>query len=550
MVGLLIFAVFISSTDTLNAQSSVTFRLSMAELVERNLFLPDSGERVVVRGSFNQWTGESNVLQKVGTGSLYTGTFRIDATIGDTLEYKFVIRKSNGRTYWERRPNPENSNHGNRQLIISQARLILPVERFDYDEYIRYPVVFGKEKSQQDFEQIRETVAKYHPALYDYTEKNALDSLFDSHRALLTTDMEFEDFYTIASSVLSYIGCGHTKLWIPSDYWSVAPRGFFPLKLIFCDEKVFVSGSFTDSVLVPIGSEIISLDGVPIGKIIGTLKSMTSSDGFIEAFRSKSVEKNFAKRYALRYGYHGGFLVGYISSGDSAVSEVNLPPVGVEAIDARPVRGNELSLNLLEGDTTALLTINTFIYYDNVEGFRSFIDSSFGVIKERGVHNLIIDLRGNDGGDPFCSSYLLSYIEHEPVPYFAEPYGRYDRLAKPIPLAENHFNGQIFTLVDGSAFSTTGHFCALLKYHRIGKLVGTETGATYTCTGSVHYVDLANTKLILGTAQKRRYSAAVRDMDRRRGVLPDYVVWQSPGDIVKNRDTVLDFALDLVQSAR
>ena len=208
-----------------------------------------------------------------------------------------------------------------------------------------------------------------------------------------------------------------------------------------------------------------------------------------------------------------------------------------------------MSLKFLDESNTALLTINTFIYYDQREMFRKFIDSAFLFIQKEKIKNLIIDLRGNDGGDPFCSSYLLSFIENEPVPYFAENYERYKSLSEPIPMADNHFKGNIYTLIDGSCFSTTGHFCALLKYNRIGKLIGKETGATFTCTGSVLYKNLKNTHLILGTARKQRYNAAVSNMDRTRGVMPDYYVERSQSDIINNSDAELNFVMDMINSS-
>ena len=180
--------------------------------------------------------------------------------------------------------------------------------------------------------------------------------------------------------------------------------------------------------------------------------------------------------------------------------------------------------------------------------FQSFIDSTFQVIKDKKISNLIMDLRGNDGGDPFCSSYLFSYLEPKPLPYFAEPYGKYAPLADPIPPAENSYTAKLYTLIDGSCFSTTGHFTALLKYHKIGHFVGSETGATYTCTGNVMYPTLKNTKLFLGTARVTRYSTAVENMDRKSGILPDYPFLKSQQDIVANKDAVLDYTISLIKN--
>ena len=42
-----------------------------------------------------------------------------------------------------------------------------------------------------------------------------------------------------------------------------------------------------------------------------------------------------------------------------------------------------------------------------------------------------------------------------------------------------------------------------------------------------------------------RYTAAVRDMDPLHGVLPDYPVEATREDLIKGRDSVLEYALSL-----
>lgn len=206
---------------------------------------------------------------------------------------------------------------------------------------------------------------------------------------------------------------------------------------------------------------------------------------------------------------------------------------------------SELSLKEMPGGNTALLTINTFGYYDRVDMFHNFIDSVFRVIDQYGMENLVLDLRGNSGGDPFCASYLRAYLQPEPLPYFEEHYGRYDTLANPVPRPVHHFRGKLFTLIDGNGFSITGHFCGLLKYHGVGKFVGTELGSTCTCTGNATYPPLHHTGIMVETARVMRYTAAVRNMDPMRGIIPDYPVELSQQDIISKWDAVLEYALGL-----
>jgi hypothetical protein len=163
------------------------------------------------------------------------------------------------------------------------------------------------------------------------------------------------------------------------------------------------------------------------------------------------------------------------------------------------------------------------------------------------IRNLILDLRGNDRGDPFCAVPLLSYLEHEPVPYYEEPYGRYAEFAEPIPIEENHFSGNLYTLLDGYCGSTNGHFCALLKYNRIGKFVGTPGGATYKCNaGRDTEISLDHTGMIL-TFGRTTYAAVVKGMDKTEPVMPDYPVQVTYEDFLNGRDVFLETAMKLIE---
>ena len=528
------------------AQTEVTFNLDLQPLIDQQLFIPDRGDRVFVRGDFNHWSGtDFELYLKTGT-PYYSGSFTLDADQGDTLAYKYVIARSGDRIFWEQQPDPAHEPNGNRWIIISGTEQAEPLTTFACDEYFSFPVIFSSEKMKADFDTIRAMLERIHPALYDYTPKEQMDAAFEEVANQLDKPMEFRKYYTLLSRLVAKIGCGHSSLWIQSDYWNTVPDSLFPLRLCLMGDSVFVSGSYAEECEVPVGSRLISINGIPVGQVIDHLMSITSADGFNRAYKLAMVEKNFSKKYALEYGFPGHFRLGAVVPGDVQSNLFTITGVPAPEIDRQAPTGSELSFRKLEGTHAGILTINTFGYYDRVDMFKSFIDSVFREIKSNDMEELILDLRGNSGGDPFCASYLFSYLEHQPEPYFEEHYGQYDTLALPIPLATNHFDRELYILIDGNGFSTTGHFCALLKYHELGKFIGGETGATYTCTGSVMYPTMERTRIILGTARNRRYTAAVKNMDPGRGIVPDYPVQKTPEDLILGRDPVYEFAVSLV----
>ncbi len=131
-----------------------------------------------------------------------------------------------------------------------------------------------------------------------------------------------------------------------------------------------------------------------------------------------------------------------------------------------------------------------------------------------------------------------------PVPYFSEPFGRYAPFAEPVKLNENRYSGDLLTITDGGNVSTSGHFCALLKYHGIGKLVGSETGATYTCNDASKTTVLKNTGLQVNIP-RRTFAAAVYNMPDDRGVLPDFPVETSVNDLITGVDGIMEYTIGL-----
>jgi len=204
-----------------------------------------------------------------------------------------------------------------------------------------------------------------------------------------------------------------------------------------------------------------------------------------------------------------------------------------------------LDLKILEQRDTAVLTIRSFVYYENPEKFNDFIDEAFEKINRLNIKNLLLDLRNNGGGNPFCTSHLFSFLIPKPLPYFAEEYSRYARLANPIPMAENAFHGRLIILINGGCFSSTPHFSALLKYHKIGTFIGTEAGATYTCNGATREIKLSHTGFI-AVVSRRSYAAAVNGFPDDRGVLPDHIVMPRIEDLVQGRDAQKEYALQLI----
>lgn len=436
--------------------------------------------------------------------------------------------------------------------LIKHSKSFLPYPEDTLDKNHDNDKVFSKEELQKDFLQLRSLYENEHCALYEYTFEEKFDSQFDHQYALINRSMQYHEFFQILAPINNNIGCMHSSIWMPGSFWETGKDNLFPLQIKLIEGYAVVAGYYNETSQVPFGSIILEINSLPIKKIISDLKSSYSSDGFIEQFQFAQIEKRFPMAYARYYGFPENYVVTYALPGRKTSETKKMIPAKLEAVRSvvfKNFNHPPLTLKLEKENGIAILKIPSFIFYDKVDYFKSFLDSAFVEIKKSSIKNLILDLRGNDGGDPFCAVPLLSYLEKEPVPYFAEEYGRYAEFAKPIPVAENHFEGNLYTLIDKHCGSTNGHFCALLKYHKIGKLVGEEGGSTYKCNAKTKEVKLDNTKMLVYVPQET-FSAAVEGMDKTKGVEPDYYVEQTYKDFLSRTDTAMDFTLDLIKKSK
>ncbi len=546
-VPILLIALF----ACIHAETGVRFIIDLSETIRAGIFRPDAGDRVVLRGTFNGWTGDDWKLNFRDSSA--TGVFNFAADDSMQFEYKFVIVLADGRNIWEDRPEPDNPDNGNRRLKAGTAARIQVQAVFALSPYsIGFrggEVYFQPEQMLADFRQMRSILEKEHCCMYEYTGKEEFDRYLDQVGKELAEPLRVSRFYNMLSAVTAKIGCMHTAVWMPGSFWDMQPQNLWPLQVQVIQDYLVVTGTYADSLEVPPGSVLLAINGKPVHEILSELREFISADAFNPHFINWQIQKRFPMLLARSYGFPEQYRVRYALPGRKTSVERTIQPAGITAVREvvfRNFHHPKLTLNVWKQQNYALLTVPTFIYYDRLDYFRAFMDSSFTVVKNKNIGNLIIDLRGNDGGDPYCAASLFSYLIKQPQPYFAEPYSKYSSLAEPIVPAENRFDGNLFVFLDRACGSTNGHFAALLKYHKCGTIIGEPTGATYKCNGGkdgqrrLKYsgIDLFFTR---GT-----YSAAVSGMDKHSPIYPDVPASLTYRDFLAGRDVFMEAALKMI----
>jgi len=212
---------------------------------------------------------------------------------------------------------------------------------------------------------------------------------------------------------------------------------------------------------------------------------------------------------------------------------------------------------------------NSFIYswWEKLK-----VGTLFRLLREKGVENLIIDLRFNGGGNSSAGDYILSHLTSKPYCMYSKvdvrlseqlfKRGRRSELKELAGLTiterleprrpedrKFRFDGRVFLLTGPGTFSAAADFAAVVKDYEIGTIIGEETGGLRQCFGDVLRFRLPNSAVQFGVSYKRFYAPVPRPDDDTRGTVPDVAIDEERlPEYLDSDDPVRAIALDYVSA--
>lgn len=258
----------------------------------------------------------------------------------------------------------------------------------------------------------------------------------------------------------------------------------------------------------------------------------------------------------------------------------------ISKIDTNINAKDPWSLEPIKYNAFVLKMTNWFTYSFGTD-WHETLNHYFDVIKANNTSYLIIDIRGNVGGDGSVNSELLSYITNKslaPNPFYRQivkttaidekfwpyflPWGdtyktviASDKIKKiddhyfqiigdkqdTIAPKKNNFEGKVYIIIDASNSSATFNFIDAVKQYKLGVIVGQKSGGNMQGINSNNFVflSLPNTKLRVDIP------LVFNDPGYKRqdgGVSPDYEVLTKQVDIVKGNDPQLTFIKNLIKN--
>lgn len=461
---------------------------------------------------------------------------------------------------------------------------------------------YKKTELTEDYDLFHAIYEKANSGLYKYHTKATIDSLFVSNRALITDKTSYREFYNIVWNVVDFTGSCHNSLSYPDslDTEISKQKIFFPLPLKFLNNKTYTN---INNGQIPLGSELLTINGIDVQKYAAAISRYASTDGKNTTGKYSYIETDWLPFYIyLAYGEQSSFNVKYKSL-NNAVKQVTLKPVTYKEFkvnynnrySAKFEQNNDqdYSYKFINDIQTGLLTVNTFALggpkSEGHKKYAAFLDSVFSDLKVKNIHNLIVDVRQNGGGNDPNDLLLYSYLTQRNfkenksaftifnnVPFknhFIEEEkgeisdlekelkeehnilidGKYYQNQKFNPLwkpNKNAFTGKIYLLISPSVASAGSLFASLVKSDKQTTVIGKETlGGYYGHTGHIPVsYKLPNTKLILqfSIVNLEQDVEKLPDESSADGVKPDYDIEPTIQQFIKGEDAVLEFTKKLI----
>jgi hypothetical protein len=457
---------------------------------------------------------------------------------------------------------------------------------------------FAPDALRADFAQMYAGLKAAHFDLYAFTPKRELDRRYAQVLGEIDRPMTKFEVKVLFELFAAEVRMGHTRIDSPTSDWNAFQKSGgkgFPLSIRIADNRAYVAGNLSGLDDIRPGDEITRFNGRPMSYWLKQTERHVSAE---TAYMAHSLmEYDFAIYLWVELGAADAFDIVTRRAGSPAL-RTRLPArSAAEMSAARGLQPAALDLEnplreakLLDGGV-AYLRPGPFYNAEaktgaeewDVSGFRGFIDHAFEGFLQAGASRLIIDLRGNPGGDNLFSDVMVSWFADRPFRFasqfkikvsaesiaanaariahdaeaagpvsrqFADLYARSrigDVVDFPIPEAlprpGKRIEGKVFVLIDRQSYSNAVAVAALVQDYHFGVIVGEATSDMATTYGAMEQFALNHTGLLVGYP-KARIVRPNGDL-RSRGVTPDIPIRvpivQSP------RDEVLQRAIDIAR---
>ncbi|MGF1923523.1 MAG: S41 family peptidase [Bacteroidia bacterium] len=469
------------------------------------------------------------------------------------------------------------------------------------------------EEMQKELSIIQATFDQIHPGTYRFNSEAQVKDIFKQAKLAASKPMPEDSYMILLSQLTAEIKCGHTYL----NYWNqdktiterLYSKSFLPLLFKIVNDKIIITNHLSGYASIVAGDEIRSINGIKSKEIIRKLLTVSQTDG--RNGKSRQINNlNIAPldisedNYNLFDIYFPLFFPSAFNGSTYAISiktftgkhetlkvKAMTKSERQDAYQAKfgkiPTNEQNWSYSMLDRKT-GYLKIGDFETWNWKSDYKKYLDSVFNSLSSSHVENLIIDVRGNGGGDDEARDQVLSYLARRPfgcedrvrklykflaVPDSLSTYlktwdktfkqakdpaafklsseGLYEKVNQaaipcdPIKPKANAFIGKQFLLTDASNSSATFRMAQIFQKEDMGLVVGEPTGGSKQGIngGQLFFLRLPFSKLEIDIPLI--WGAAVKKQSDE-GVKPNVMSRTTQKSIYAGEDAQLNKVLQLI----
>jgi len=469
-------------------------------------------------------------------------------------------------------------------------------------------LAFTPEQIKEDVAILGEIINYIHPAPYAFTDSSTLQSYLAQLEQEMIRQPDLISAYKAISRFTANIQCSHTFT-NPWNQGEDVKKAIFdqPDKLPFTFERIgkrlFIDKNASASQKLKRGMEILSINGLAVDSILTQLAHYVSSDGNNYGKRLERLALSGSEKYSF-FDIYYPIVFGSYQRIDLKLKDFHTGKVFHEMVQPTSKtkrtsilkeRYNELGTSMEDlwsfkiiNDNAGLLQAGSFAIFDNQFDWKSMIDDAVKELNDNKTPNLIIDIRGNEGGLSEIGGYMLQKVLKEPITipvtqssvrYLAIPeqyqkyIGTWDKtpydFSKKVSRKKggrypfksnfasagntykpqkNGYKGQVYLITDATNSSATHIMATYAQQMSNVTLVGQETGGNQLgINGSyMFFLNLPNTGIEVDIPVINSFIPPIEGEARDGGIIPDIIVEKTWEDLVKGKDTELERILSII----
>ena len=381
---------------------------------------------------------------------------------------------------------------------------------------------YSSEELREDFQILTQSLRKIHPDLYRVNSKNKIDSKIKEVNGSLSDSLTYLQFLKLMAPLLTDIGCINTQWGHSREFISYRNKNIklFPIALKVENDYFVITNNYSNNDHIKPGDKIVELNGEKVGDYLQKNYKLLPVDGRVKSLQNRWLESYFPNHHANFWEQPDTFNLKIVNqSGVISTREVASKfKAEIELEKKKEPKRNEQPLQFNIVDSVAFITIKSFnanVLLSKGQDYKSFLDSTFTVVKEKGLP-LVIDLKGNSWGNLEYGALLMEYLTSSEFQYVSEgkdnkkidsTYGKHislllfddelpSKLTSLWQAKENHYSDSLFILSNGWNVNSGGLFCASLRNRENTFFLGEKPGAsTFGINSNPILLTLPNTQI-------------------------------------------------------